>query len=835
MGEVYRARDSKLQREVAVKVLPESIAEDREALARFEREAHAVAALNHPNILSIFDFGRHDATAYAVTELLEGQTLRDKLDAGPLPQRRAVEVAVQIARGLAAAHEKGVVHRDLKPENVFLTEDGRVKILDFGLAKKIASVNAETNAPTTPAGTEPGTVMGTVGYMSPEQVRGREVDHRSDVFSFGAVFYEMLSGRRAFRGDSAVETMSSILKEEPPDLVETGRSVSPSLDRIVRHCLEKSPAARFQSAGDVAFDLEALSGTSQSQPALGARGASRGWWRVPAAVALAAALVGLGFGLGRRGSRPAPSYQQLTFQRGTIVDARFAPDGSTIVYGASWAGRPFETFTLRLESQLSRPFGFGGDLLAVSRASSMLALSLGRHFISSFDTSGTLADVSLSGGAPRQILDGVEWADWGADGKTLAVVRRAGTGDRLEYPIGRAIFTSTGWVGRPRFSPSGDRIALEDHPYFAGDSGNVVVIDTAGKEIARSGVWNSLEGLCWSPDGREAWFTAIRTGGNRRLWALPRTGPEKPLLQLPGILTVHDADRDGRILLARDSMRVGANGQMAGEASERDLSYLDYTAARDLSADGKTLLFDEDSEGGGATGSVYVLRAGEASPVRLSDGNSFALSPDGKWALTLPSLQPSDRFHVTLVPTGVGTPVSLAPMKGTVVWLDWLPDGKRVMFAVSENGRPSRIWLQEIASGNSRPVTPEGVEPLLYSHLVSPDSRAVIARGLDGSLNLYPFAGGAPEPLPHVEPGEQPLHWSADGKSLYVYTRGTLPARIDLVRLSDGHRERWKDLVPSDVAGVAFIRPPLITPDGSHYVYSYTRILSELYLVKGLR
>jgi len=241
MGEVYRARDTKLNREVAVKVLPESLSSDREALARFEREAHAVAALNHPNILSIFDFGTHEDTVYAVMELLEGATLRDKLDAGPLPPRRATETAIQIARGLAAAHEKGIIHRDLKPENVFLTDDGRVKILDFGLAKKLGPSRAGTNASTTPAGTEPGTVMGTVGYMSPEQVRGRDADHRTDIFSFGAVFYEMLSGRRAFKGDSAVETMSAVLREEPPDLVETGRSISPSLDRIVRHSLENPP------------------------------------------------------------------------------------------------------------------------------------------------------------------------------------------------------------------------------------------------------------------------------------------------------------------------------------------------------------------------------------------------------------------------------------------------------------------------------------------------------------------------------------------------------------------------------------------------------------------
>ena len=832
MGEVYRAHDSKLNRKVAIKVLPESIAEDREALARFEREAHAVAALNHPNILSIFDFGSHDGTVYAVMELLEGITLREKLDAGALPQRRASEIAIQIARGLAAAHEKGVVHRDLKPENVFLIDDGRVKVLDFGLAKKIGRDSGATNAPTTPAGTEPGTVMGTVGYMSPEQVRGRDVDHRSDIFSFGAVFYEMLSGKRAFRGDSAVETMSAILKEEPADLVETGKSTSPSLDRIVRHCLEKSPAARFQSAGDIAFDLEALSGDSRSAPALTAARGRAFPWKAAALVAAGAALAAGAFALLGR-SRPPVSYQQLTFQRGTIVDARFAPDGNTILYGAAWAGRPFDTFTVRPESQLSRSLGFGGDLFAVSRGSSMLALSLGRHYISTFDTSGTLADVSLSGGAPRQALEGVEWADWGPDGKTLAVVRRAGAGDRLEFPVGKTILNTTGWVGRPRFSPSGDRIALENHPYFGGDSGFVAVIDTAGKVLERSQDWNSLEGLCWSADGREVWFTAAASGGNRRLWALMASGRSRPLLDLPGSMTIHDVDRN-RALIALGGVRVGANGQLAGDPAERDLSYLDYTAVRDLSADGKTLLFDEDSEGGGPTGSVYVLHAGDSSPIRLADGNSFALSPDTRWAVSTPVIL-TDTFHFVLIPIGVGTPVALPPISGYLQWVDWTPDGKSILFSVSQNGNPARMWLQEIASGKSHPFTAEGAEMFTYSHLISPDGRVIIGRAADRSLRLYPLAGGEPQPLPHIEPGEQPLRWSVDGKSIYVYTPGTLPARIELVRLSDGHREKWKDLVPNDTAGVAFIRAPLITADGRHYAYGYARILSELFLARGIR
>jgi eukaryotic-like serine/threonine-protein kinase len=834
MGEVYRARDTKLNRDVAVKVLPESFASDRDALSRFEREAHAVAALNHPNILSIFDFGTHEGTVFAVMELLEGESLRQKLDAGPLAQRRAVEVAVQIAKGLAAAHEKGIIHRDLKPENVFLTDDGRVKVLDFGLAKKLGPASAETNAPTTPAGTEPGAVMGTVGYMSPEQVRGRDVDARSDIFSFGAVFYEMLSGKRAFKRDSAVETMSAILKEEPPELVETGRNVSPSLDRIVRHCLEKSPAARFQSAGDIAFDLEALSSASQSHAAISALPSKSFAWKRVAAIAAVPLLVGIGLAIGRRGGKSAlPVYQQLTFQRGTIVSARFAPDGSTIVYGAAWNGRPFEVFTVRPESQLSRPLGFAGDILSISPAGDM-ALSLRRRFISSFDSTGTLAEVSMSGSAPHEILEGIESASWGPDGKTLAVVRRVETGDRLEFPIGKTIFTSTGWVGRPRFSPSGDRIALEDHPNFGGDNGDLIVIDMAGKVSARSGGWNSLEGLCWSVAGDEVWFTAVRRGGNRRLWALSRSGKERLIETSPGLLTIHDAQKD-RILLARDTMRVGAIGQVGGDSAERDFSYLDYTAVRDLSADGKVLLFDEDAEGGGPTGSSYVLRAGESTPVRLGDGNSLALSPNGKWAVNVPSSPQRDQFQMLLLPTGVGTPVSLPKISGTLLWVDWTPDGKNILYAMSENGRPSRLWLQDVETGKTRAFTAEGVEMLLYAHLISPDSKFIIGRGSDRELHLYPLSGGSPQPLPRIQPGEQPLRWSSDGGSLYVYTPGPPPARVDLVRLSDGKREKWRDLVPEDTAGVAFIRPPLITPDGRFYVYSYTRVLSELFLVRGIR
>src|SRR5438477_6246518 len=264
MGEVYRAYDPKMNREIAIKILPAAFSADKGRLAWFEQEAQAAGSLNHPNILVIYHIDTHDGSPYIVSELLEGETLRQRMSGTALAQRRVIDYASQIAHGLAAAHEKGIVHRDLKPDNIFITKDGRIKILDFGIAKLTQPDGSlsQTEIPTRRVDTDPGVVMGTVGYMSPEQVKGRPVDHRSDIFSFGAILYEMLSGRRAFHGESAAETMSAILKEDPPDLSSTNQNISPALERLVNHCLEKSPESRFHSASDLAFALEAISGSS---------------------------------------------------------------------------------------------------------------------------------------------------------------------------------------------------------------------------------------------------------------------------------------------------------------------------------------------------------------------------------------------------------------------------------------------------------------------------------------------------------------------------------------------------------------------------------------------
>jgi len=433
MGEVWRAVDTSLDRQVAIKILPEAVAANPDRLARFEREAKAVAALAHPNILTVYDFGRVGATTYMVTELLEGQVLRERLAGGPLPQRKAAELGRQIARGLAAAHEKGFVHRDLKPENVFVTADGRAKILDFGLASSMpAGAASDTRTPTATGLTAPGAVLGTVDYMSPEQVRGEGADHRSDIFSFGSLLYEMLTGERPFHRATAAETMTAVLREDPGATSDTNASaVLPALDRVVRRCLEKRPEERFQSASDLAFAVENALGTTSSASgayaalAAPAPAARRLWW-VPVALVVFA---GLGFLSGRlSGGAPTskPKYSQLTFRQGRISGARFAAEGGTVVYSAAWDGGGSRLYTVHEGSPESRPLDVEDvELLSVS-SHDELAVLLRPQILGGWVIAGTLARMPLGSAAPREVLDDIGSADWDPAGQQLAVARRHG-------------------------------------------------------------------------------------------------------------------------------------------------------------------------------------------------------------------------------------------------------------------------------------------------------------------------------------------------------------------------------------------------------------------------
>lgn len=835
MGEVYRARDTRLNRDVAVKVLPASFAADAERLQRFAQESRATAALNHPNILSIFDLGTEGGTPYVVSELLEGETLRERLRSGPLSStRKAIEYAQQIARGLAAAHDKGIVHRDLKPENIFITHDGRAKILDFGLAKFTRPEAEDSDdAPTVQVATEAGTVMGTAGYMSPEQVRGKPTDARSDIFSFGAILYEMLSGKRAFHGESSADTMSAILKEDPADLTETNRNISPALDRIVRHCLEKNPAERFQSARDVAFNLEALTEISTStRSGLKAlpEARKRPRWFVPALAGLLLVVSWAGIYFFARHSIAAskPTFHEITFRNGTILDARFAPDGQSIVYSAGWDGRPQEIFSTRFDSSDSRPLGLPpGQILSISSKGEM-AISINLSDFNSWETSGILSRVPLAGGAPREVVDKVEGADWTPDGESLAIIRaRDRGGNQLQFPPENVIYDPDDWISHLRFSPNGEFLAMADH-IAGGDDGRVVVIDRHGNHKASSSFYSSVEGLAWAPSGKEVWFSAVPAGSARSLYALDFSGKERLIYRAPGGLSIHDINRNGLVLLTSDKARMSISAAPPGETRERSLSWFDWSLLTDMSDDGKTIAFSESGEAVGTNYSVYMRKTDGSEAVRLGEGTFGFLSPDGRWVLDGVGAP----IKLVLLPTGVGEPKQLVDENAHPTFAaGWFPDSKSIFYTTALPNHESRVYKIAIDGGTPQPLISEN----RMGMLVTPDGKFLLARDVQRQFWLYPLAGGPAQKLNFAEnPGEAVVRFIDGGKGLLIRDR-KIPLQITRVDIATGRRQPWKQIVPADLAGVQAIPTVSFSADGKSYAYSIGRTLSDLFVVQGLK
>ena len=828
MGEVYRARDPRLNREVAIKVLPATFSDDRQRLHRFEQEALAVAALNHPNILAVYDIGRQDnGSPYIVSELLEGESLRERLRSGPLPLRKAIDYALQIARGLSVAHDKGIVHRDLKPENIFVTRDGRPKLLDFGLAKLTQFGPGSADSETHTIQSDAGTVVGTVGYMSPEQVRGKPADARSDLFTFGAVLYEMVSGKRAFHGETAADTMSSILHSEPPELVETNRSVPPALERIVRHCLEKNPEERFHSAHDVAFDLETL--TSISSTAVSARPTSKTTGhRIIAAVIAVAMIVGLASFLAGKhsaGHAEPARFHRISYERGSVLSARFAADGQTVIYDAAWEGRPPQLFSTPASSPEPRTLDLdNAHLFAVSR-SGEAALGLGGRVSNHLMVLGaTLARSPLGGGAPREMLEDVLAADWAPNG-TLAAVHHVGGRMRLEYPIGKTLYETSGWLSDLRISPAGDKLAFLDHPYWPDDRGWVAVVDLAGNKKTLSGEWEAEDGLAWSPKGNEIWFTATSAGVDRALFAVTLSGKQRLVLSVPASLRLYDIYPDRRVLLSAGHERVGMIGTTEADGRDHDLSWSGWTIALDISPDGKWVLFDEQSEFAGSN-YIVAMRSIEGSPpVKLGEGFAGTYSPDGKWVT---SFIPSQSKHFSLLPTGAGEPKDV-PVSGLERFnaVRFMSAGQVILIG-SERGHGVRCYIRSVDDGPLRPLGREGTDLCLGS----PDSRYAVARSGVGGLSVYPLDGGKEYSLPGTE-SMSPIRWT-DNHSVLAYRTGELPSRLVQVDVATGKQRLIKALAPGDRAGVSQLQAVAASPDGRNFAYSYQQALYELYVVEGL-
>jgi len=845
MGEVYRARDVRIGRTVAIKVLPSGLSADPDSRRRFQKEALTLSSLNHPNILTIFEVGEAGADTYLVMELVPGETLRSLLAGQPLPMRRLLSIAAQVAAGLARAHAAGVVHRDLKPENIMITPDGFAKILDFGLAKRLAPSSAdsgETSVPTASLGTEAGVVLGTVGYMSPEQASGKPVDDRSDQFSLGAILYEMVTGARAFSGEGVGQTLAAILRDDPPPVTGRNPAAPAPLEWIVERCLAKDPAERYASTEDLAREIatlrdhlsDAVRGTTPSRP--GRR--RRALWAFAGgiAAALAAAFL-IGHSTAGRGTAP-PVMRRLSFRRGGIWSARFTPDGETVLYGAAWDGQPIETFEARIGTVESRAVPVkNAEVLSVSSNGEM-AMLLAPRLIFNYMQNGTLARASLPGGAAREVLSDVRSADWSPDGRDLAVARSVGGRDRIELPIGTLVYESSGVVGSIRVSPDGKWIAAFE---YGSDRARVIAIrrDDRAVRVLSEGwrVWSV--GLAWSPSGQEVWFTGTRNELGTGIWGVDLSGRQRLIMRIPGGLQIFDVHRNGRVAMAAVASRVGVAALVAGEEHPRDLSWLDSSFLGDLSSDGSNLLIHEIAVTGSGSGSIYVRPTDGGPAILIGDGyelTPLTLSPDGGRVLVRAGA-PKNRLEI--LPTRTGEtktlPAGSIAEFGGAHWLD----SRRILFLGLDGKGGGNLYLQAVDGGLPRPLgdaTARDARDEFSSFAVSPDGAVVAIANRSGALSLHSVERSqSSRRVPGLFPQRTLIGWSDDGRFLYAYKIGDLPGKIYRVEIATGESQVWREMNLADPAGIWRIHPVRITSDGRSYAFSYSRRLSDLYVFEGLR
>jgi Tol biopolymer transport system component/tRNA A-37 threonylcarbamoyl transferase component Bud32 len=842
MGVVYRALDTHLERSVAIKVLPAAAVGNADRRARFAQEARAASALSHRNIITIYDVdtGEIDGqpVEFIAMEYVAGKTLDKLIGRRGLRLNEALRYATQIADGLAAAHGAGIIHRDLKPANIIINEQGEVKILDFGLAKLSEPEEPDVYAATESVHldallkTEAGTIIGTVAYMSPEQADSHKVDERSDIFSFGAVLYEMITGRRAFAGDSKLSTLASVLHNDPKPLGQTVDGVPREVERIIMRCLRKDPERRWQSMADLKVALEdALEEVESGRqtPAGGVAVVSPATQRsLPLLISAAVVVVALTAGayVGSQAlAPPQPTFERLTYRRGDVQGARFSPDGQTVLFSAQWGGEPLTMFSMRPGSREYRSLDLPqARILSISSMGEM-AILLGTT------TPGTLARVPLSGGAPREILESVNDADWSPDGTRLAVSHTVGSRTRIEYPVGTVVYESEGIRVGPgvnlRVSPKGEYLAFFEYDSAVGDYA-VTLLDLHGKRRVLSRGWRAAGRLAWSPKGDEVWFGGAKASSNAALYAVTLDNKERTVIETSAPMALDDITRDGRVLSVAADSRMGISFLARGDKGERDLSWFDASYVYDISSDGKTILFVELSYGQPRNVAIYLRKTDGSPAIRLGDGNRPALSPDGKWVVCI--LSDGPKTKLTLLPTGAGEARSIGTEGMHYERVEWFPDGQRILFTGNEPNHPHRTFIQSLDGGKPTPVTPEET----VATRVSPDQKyaTVVA---EGKLTLFPIDGGTPRPIANSEAGQSVIGWSADARHLFLSKlEDASLIKISRLDVTTGRTEPWRELKTPDPVGVT-ISKVVMTPDGESLAYSFQRDITTLFLIGGLR
>jgi serine/threonine protein kinase/Tol biopolymer transport system component len=825
MGMVFQARDTKLNRTVAIKVLPPGHFADPERQRRFLQEAQAASALNHPNIITVYGIMQEEGADFLIMEYAPGKTLDQLIPRHGLPLKQALRYGIEIADALVAAHAARIVHRDVKPSNIIVTGQGHMKVLDFGLAKQDAPPREGDSTFNEAPVTKAGLVFGTAAYMSPEQAQGKRADARSDIFAFGALLYEMVTGRRAFQGENVITILAAVINNEPPQAHTIVPNAPRELEWIVTRCLKKDPERRIQHMVEVKLALQELLEQTESAPgAPAATRAHRRIWLVPALIALVLGLTS-GAWLGNRIFRTEPiTFQRLTFRNGDLYMARFAPGGS-VVYAAKWDEGSPTVFSSQPGNREARDLGLpSGNVLAVSRSGDLALLlgAVGR-------ATGTLAQVPLGGGAPREILENVAAADWDPEGKSLAVVRTVDGRHRVEYPIGSVLYETQSL--RPpsivRVSPGGDLVAFFDFGEAGDYSLNVIGAARPRQVLSRG--WRAVGGAAWSPSGKEIWFSGGRTGIDPAVYAVDLSGRERMLTQVTGWGLLYDVASDGRTLLSIVDSRLGIRCLAPGAKEERDLAWLDASNVYDFANDGKVVLFSELSYGEGRNTAIYLRRTDGSPAVRLGYGNRPSLSPDGKWVAC--TRRDAEKSQILLLPTGPGEP-NLLPADGIRPEIvEWFPDGKRILVSGDEPGQQPRTYVRDLAGGKARPITAQGVR----AAKVSPDSQSVVMIK-DGKLHLHSLASGSETAIGSVDRGDTVMRWSSDGR--YLFLQRSQPenrsAKILRMDVHTGRSEIWRELKSPEQAAVIF-GLARISGDGKSYAFSYQRDLATLYLVRGLK